>query len=326
LRALAFGGQTLLSNATFDLVRAALPTHVTLRDLGEHRLKDLQRPEHVFQLDVAGLPVDFPPLRSLHAFPNNLPIQLTSFVGRDRELKEVGSLLATSHLLTLTGPGGTGKTRLELQVSAGELESFADGVWLVELAPLADPLLIPQTVAGVLGAPQQGGRPASEVLSDFLKPKKRLLLLDNCEHLIEECAALTSNLLRACPGLKILATSREPLGISGETIYRVPSLDLPDATERGAALISGHGAIRLFVERAAAVKPNFRLTDGNAASVAQICGRLDGIPLAIKLAAARVKALSPEQIAIRLDDRFRLLTGGSRTALPRQQTLRALID
>ncbi len=326
LRALAFGGQTLLSNATFDLVRDALPAQVTLRDLGEHRLKDLQRPEHVFELDVAGLTADFPPLQSLDAFPNNLPIQLTSFVGRDRELKEGGRLLATTHLLTLTGPGGTGKTRLALQLAAEDLESFADGVWLVELAPLADPHLVPQTVAAVLGVPQQGGRPASEVLSDFLKPKKLLLLLDNCEHLIEDCAALASKLLRACPGLKILATSREPLGISGETIYRVPSLDIPDATERGAAQISGHGAIRLFVERAAAVKPSFRLTEGNGASVAQICTRLDGIPLAIELAAARVKALSPEQIASRLDDRFRLLTGGSRTALPRQQTLRALID
>ncbi len=326
LRAVGHGGQTLLSQATFDLVRDALPAQVTLRDLGEHRLKDLQRPEHVFELDVAGLPADFPPLQSLDAFPNNLPIQLTSFVGRERELKEVGRLLATTHLLTLTGPGGTGKTRLALQLAAEDLESFAHGVWLVELASVTDPLLVPQTVAGVLGVPQQGGRPASEVLSDFLKPKKLLLLLDNCEHLIEDCAALASKLLRACPGLKILATSREPLGISGETIYRVPSLDLPDATERGAAQISGYGAIRLFVDRAAAVKPNFRLTEGNAASVAQICARLDGIPLAIELAAARVKALSPEQIAIRLDDRFRLLTGGSRTALPRQQTLRALID
>jgi predicted ATPase/class 3 adenylate cyclase len=326
LRALAHGGQSLLSNATFDMVRDALPTQVTLRDLGEHRLKDLQRPEHVFELDVAGLPAEFPPLQSLDAFPNNLPIQLTSFVGRDKELKEVGQLLATAHLLTLTGPGGTGKTRLELQLAAEDLESFADGVWLVELAPVTDPLLVPQTVAGVLGVPQQGGRPASEVLSDFLKPKKLLLLLDNCEHLIEDCAALASKLLRACPGLKILATSREPLGISGEKIYRVPSLDLPDSTELGAAQISEHGAIRLFVERAAAVKSNFRLTEGNAASVAQICARLDGIPLAIELASARVKALSPEQIATRLDDRFRLLTGGSRTALPRQQTLRALID
>jgi predicted ATPase/class 3 adenylate cyclase len=326
LRAVAHGGQTLLSQPTFDLVRDALPTDVSLRDLGEHRLKDLQRPEHVFELDVVGLPAEFPPLQSVDAFPNNLPIQLTSFVGRDKELNEVQRLLVTTHLLTLTGPGGTGKTRLELQLAAEDLESFADGVWLVELAPVTDPLLVMQAVAGVVGLPQQGGRPAAQVLSDFLKPKKLLLLLDNCEHLIEDCAALASKLMGACPGLKILTTSREPLGIAGETIFRVPSLDLPDTTERGAEHISEYGAIRLFVERAAAAKSSFRLTEGNAPSVAQICARLDGIPLAIELAAARVKALSPEQIATRLDDRFRLLTGGSRTALPRQQTLRALID
>lgn len=326
LRAVGHGGQTLLSQATFDLVRDAPLARVTLRDLGEHRLKDLQRPEHVFELDIVGLPADFPPLQSIDALPNNLPIQLTSFVGRDKELKEVGQLLATAHLLTLTGPGGTGKTRLELQLAAEHLESFPDGVWLVELAPVTEPLLVAQAVAAAVGLPLQGERPASEVLIDFLKPKRLLLLLDNCEHLIENCAALASKLLRACPGLKILATSREPLGISGETVYRVPSLDLPVSTELGVTHISEYGAIRLFVERAAASKSSFRLTELNAASVAQICARLDGIPLAIELAAARVKALSPEQIATRLDDRFRLLTGGSRTALPRQQTLRALID
>lgn len=326
LRAVGHGGQTLLSQATYGLVRDALPERVTLRDLGEHRLKDLQRPENIFELDVLGLPAEFLPLQSIDAFPNNLPIQLTSFVGREKELREAQELLATAHLLTLTGPGGTGKTRLALQLTAEVLENYSDGVWLVELAPVTDATLVPQTVAGVLGVPQQSERPAQEVLGDFLKPKRLLLLLDNCEHLIEDCAALASKLLRACPNLKILATSREPLGIAGETIYRVPSLDLPDSPELSAAQISEYGAIRLFVERAAAVKPNFRLTQGNALSVAQICARLDGIPLAIELAAARVKALSAEEIARRLDDRFRLLTGGSRTALPRQQTLRALID
>ncbi|MGB8645346.1 MAG: tetratricopeptide repeat protein [Anaerolineae bacterium] len=325
LRAVGYGGQTLLSQATFGLVRDALPERVTLCDLGEHRLKDLQRAEHVFELDVAGLPAEFPPLQSIDAFPNNLPIQLTSFVGRDKELKEVGQLLAATHLLTLTGPGGTGKTRLALQLAAEDLESFPDGVWLVELAPVADPLLVTQAVAEVLGLPP-GGRQVQEVLGDFLRPKKLLLVLDNCEHLIEECAALASKLLRACPHLKILSTSREPLGIAGETIYRVPSLDLPDSPGLSAAQLSGYSAVRLFAERATAVKPGFRLTAGTATAVAQICLRLDGIPLAIELAAARVKALSPEQIATRLDDRFRLLTGGSRTALPRQQTLRALID
>lgn len=326
LRALGYGGQTLLSQATFDLVRDSLPEKVSLRDLGEHRLKDLQRPERVFQLDVAGLPNEFPPLQSIDAFPNNLPVQLTSFVGRSAELKEVEQLLATPHLLTLTGPGGTGKTRLALQLAAEVLGNFPDGVWLVELAPLADPSLVPQSVAGVLGVSQFGGRPVLEALNEFLRSKQLLLVLDNCEHLIEDCAMLASRLLRAAPALKIVATSREPLGIAGETIYRVPSLDLPDSPELSAAQLAEYGAIQLFVERATAARPNFQMTEGNAASIAQICARLDGIPLAIELAAARVKALSPEQIASRLDDRFRLLTGGSRTALPRQQTLRALID
>lgn len=327
LRAIAYGGQTLLSQPTYDLVRDALPEQVTLRDLGEHRLKDLQRPEHVFELDVLGLFADFPPLKSLDAFPNNLPVQLTSFVGRERECAEIRPLLAKTHLLTLTGVGGTGKTRLSLQVAAELLENFADGVWFVELAPLSDPALVPQTVAAALHVREQPGRPVLDALIDYLRSRTLLLILDNCEHLIGACAQLAETLLRTSPNLKILASSREALGISGEVTFDVPSLSIADLRQATTfEAISNNDCARLFKERATAAQSSFRLTPENAPSVAQICIRLDGIPLAVELAAARVKLFTPEQIAARLDDRFRLLTAGSRTALPRQRTLRALID
>lgn len=327
LRAIAYGGQTLLSQATYALVRDALPAQVTLRDLGEHRLKDLQRPEHVFELDVVGLLADFPALKSVDAFPNNLPIQLTSFVGRERERAEIKPLLAKTHLLTLTGSGGTGKTRLSLQVAADVLESFADGVWFVEFAPLSDPALVPQTVATALHVREQPGRPVLDALIDYLQTKNLLLILDNCEHLIAACAQVADALLRACANLKIVASSREGLGISGEVTYHVPSLSIADLREAASfEAIRQNDCVRLFAERATAAQASFRLTAENAPSIAQICTRLDGIPLAVELAAARVKLFKPEQIAARLDDRFRLLTDGSRTALPRQRTLRALID
>ena len=326
LRAIGYGGQTLLSQSTFGLVRDSLPENVSLRDLGEHRLKDLQRPEHVYQLCVAGLPADFPPLLSVDAFRNNLPAQLTSFVGRDRELSEIKTLLTPARLLTVTGPGGTGKTRLSLQLAAEVLHEFADGVWLVELAPLADPTLVTQTVAGTLGVREEPGRTILDLLLDYLRAKHLLLILDNCEHLVEAAAQLTHTLLSACPHLKILASSREALGVPGETAYRLPSLSLPDAQAASLDSLLQNDCVRLFVERAMAAYPPFRLQEKNAFAIADICTRLDGIPLAIELAAARTKVFSPEQIDARLDDRFRLLTGGSRTALPRQQTLRALID
>jgi predicted ATPase/class 3 adenylate cyclase len=327
LRALASGGQTLLSQATFDLVRDALPAQVSLTDLGEHRLKDLQRSEHVYQVDVAGLQADFPPLQSIDSFPNNLPVQLTSFVGREHELSEVKQRLGTTHLLTLTGPGGTGKTRLSLQFAADILETFRHGVWFVELAPIADPALLSQTVAFTLGVQEQPGRAILDSLMDYLRSKQLLLILDNCEHLIDACAQHADRLLRASPYVKILASSREALGIAGESVYRVPSLSvLKPGQAPTFDTITKSDCVRLFVERASAAQSGFRLTEKNAPSIAQICIRLDGIPLAVELAAARVKMFTPEQVAARLDDRFRLLTGGSRTALPRQQTLRALID
>src|SRR5579884_1602142 len=321
------GGQVLLSQAACDLLGDALPEGVSLRDLGRHRLRDLQQSEHLYQLLHPNLPADFPPLRSLEAFAHNLPVQLTSFIGREKEMEEIKRLLSTAHLLTLTGSGGCGKTRLALQVAADRVEEYADGVWLVELAAIADLGLVPQTVAVALGVSEEPNRPLGETLANYLRPKSLLLVLDNCEHLLTACAQLADTLLRTCPKVRILASSREGLGLLGEALYHVPSLSLPDE-KRLPTLeqLSQYEAVRLFVERAVLSRPDFAVTAQNAASVVQICSRLDGIPLAIELAAARARALAVEQLAQRLDDRFRLLTGGSRTALPRQQTLRALID
>jgi predicted ATPase/class 3 adenylate cyclase len=322
-----YGGQTLLTQATEQLARDHLPVGVRLLDLGGHRFRDLVQPERIYQLVMPELPERFPPLKTLDTIPNNLPPQLTSFIGRQRELEEIGSLLKTNRLVTLTGPGGTGKTRLSLQSAAASLESFPDGAWLVELAPLADPALVPQSVASVLSLREKPGQTLLEVLQEYLCERSLLLVLDNCEHLVETCALLAGDLLHACPRLKVMASSREALGIAGEIAYQVPSLSLPrsESTMDVEELLK-YEAVRLFVERATAVNTHFVLNAQNAASVVQICRRLDGVPLAIELASARVKIFSPEQIARRLDDRFRLLTGGSRTALPRQQTLQALID
>ncbi len=326
LMAVAHGCQTLLSTTTADLVRDQLPPQASLRDLGEHRLKDLVRPEHIFQLNHPRLPAEFPPLRSVDAFPNNLPVQITSFIGREQQLEQARQRLASAHLLTLIGPGGTGKTRLSLQLAADMLPQFQDGVWFVELAPITDPSLVLRTLAAVFGLREQMGMPLHDLLIDYLRLKELMLVVDNCEHLVDACAQLIEQLLHACPRLKIIASSREALGIAGETVYRVPSLALPDESDPTPKALAHSESVQLFVERASAANPRFSLTDQNALAVAQICRRLDGIPLALELAAARLTAFSAEQVASRLDDRFRLLTGGSRTALPRQQTLRALID
>jgi predicted ATPase/class 3 adenylate cyclase len=330
IAAAGHGGQTLLSWATRALTEADLLGGVTLRELGAHRLKDLQRPEHLSQLVLPDLPNDFPPLNSLDAHPHNLPIQLTSFVGREREVAELRPLLVSSRLLTLTGPGGIGKTRLAMRLAAEEVELFAAGVWLVELAPLADPALVPHTVSATLGAQEQPGRPILDALRDFVRAKALLLLLDNCEHLIDACAQLAEALLRAAPSLRILASSREAFGIAGETAYRVPSLPAPDPAQPwqppNLESLARNDCVRLFVERATAAHASFRLTTKNAPAIVEIGRRLDGIPLALELAAARTRVVPPEQLAAHLDDRFRLLTGGSRTALPRHQTLLALIE
>jgi predicted ATPase len=308
----AHGGQVLLSQAVASLVGDRLPSQVDLLDLGTVRLRDLASPERIYQLRHPRLRDKFPELRSLEATPNNLPQQLTSFVGRESDLAELKQLAARIRLLTLLGVGGIGKSRLSLQVGAELIEDFSDGVWLVELAPLTDPRLVPQAVASVLGVKEAAGRPVTEALLRFFRNRRLLLILDNCEHLLQACAELAKQLLQAGPHSKIVATSREPLRVTGETTYPVPAL--PESASE-----------RLFLDRAQAAKPSFR-ANGSLKSVASICRRLDGIPLAIELAAACVRTLSVETIAARIEDRFRLLTRGDQTALPRQQTLRALID
>lgn len=321
------GGQILLSQTTRDLLADNLPDGVSLRDLGEHFLKGLGHPQRLFQVVATNLPTAFPPLKTLVRLPNNLPRQLTSFIGREREIAEIKRLLSTTCLLTLTGAGGSGKTRLALRVGADLFDQYVDGVWLVEFAALSDPALVPRTVAFSLGVHEHPGRELTETLVDYLRPKSLLILLDNCEHLIVACAQLADGLLRACPNLRIIATSREGLGMAGETLYRIPSLPVPDLQRLPPSEdLTKYEAVRLFAERATAVLPTFKITAQNARAVAETCHRLDGIPLAIELAAARVKVLGVHHIVARLDDRFRLLTGGSRTALPRHQTLKAAMD
>lgn len=323
------GGQTLLSDVAHDLTRDTLPPFASLKSLGEHRLRDLGRPEPVFQLLYPGLPSEFAPLKSLDNpdLPNNLPQQVTSFIGREKEIEAVETLLDKTRLLTLTGSGGCGKTRMALQVAADVLENYPDGVWLVELASLADPALVPQTIAQALSITEEPGKPLAQTLPQALKTRRLLIVLDNCEHVLDACARLVDTLIRACPTLKVLASSREGLGIAGETVYRIPSLSLPDLKHTATpSSLSMYEAVRLFVDRAVAALPAFVVTNQNAPALASLCHRLDGIPLAIELAAARARSLSVEEINNKLDNRFRLLTGGSRTALPRQQTLRALID
>jgi predicted ATPase len=308
------------------LVRDSLPQDATLLDLGQYRLKGLTATEQIYQLCHPALQLDFPALISLETYKHNLPVQLTSFIGREREMDQIKGLFVQTRLLTLLGPGGTGKTRLALQTAADLIEHFPDGVWLIELAPLTDPDLIPDRVAATLTIQEQRGRPILETLTNYLRRKELLLLLDNVEHLVRESAEFAEHLLMNCPSIKILVTGREALFISGETALQIPSLSLPRKESRTPEMIGNSEAVQLFLARAQAVRPDFVLTPDNALALAEVVRRLDGIPLALELAAARLRMMSVEQIAARLNERFRLLTGGRRTALPRQQTLQALID
>jgi predicted ATPase/class 3 adenylate cyclase len=319
------GGQILLSNATEALLRGQLPKQVDLRDIGEYKFKDVFQPVRVFQVIAPDLQKEFPALRALDVCPNNLPIQLTSFIGRNKEVRHIKKLLEQYPLVTLTGSGGIGKTRLSIQVASELLKEYPDGAWLVELAPVTDPSFVIQAVCAVLDVTPPGNTLALNTLTGYLRPKKILLIIDNCEHLIDACAQLAEALLHTCPDLQIIASSREAFGIKGESAYEVPSLSLVDS-KCGLKIIEQSEAVRFFVERSRAILPGYTLTEANAPTIAQICSRLSGMPLAIELAAARVKMMSADEIAKRLDDRFELLTGGSRIAPPRHQTLRATID
>jgi predicted ATPase/class 3 adenylate cyclase/DNA-binding CsgD family transcriptional regulator len=314
LRDLAHGGQTVLSGATEEIVAEHLPPGAWLLPLGSHQLRDLRRAERVIQLCHPDLHNQFPPLRLPAVVSEGLPPQLTSFVGRKAQMAELSQIVAENRLVTLTGPGGAGKTRLAVQVAGQIAADFRDGAQYVDLAPIADPDLVPATTARTLGLTDVPGRSATDTLLRFIADRQMLLVLDNCEHVLDATAALVGAMLQACPGVTVLTTSREPIGMTGEVIWRVASLSITDE------------AVELFNDRARLVRPEFAITDENTATVAEICQRLDGMPLALELAAARVRALSVTDILSSLHDRFRLLTGGTRTAVRRQQTLRASVD
>jgi len=325
LRDSAWAGQVVLSQRAADLVSGRPPEGCSVSDLGWHRLPDLGPPEHLWQLSHPALRASFPPLRTLQPGRHNLPVQLTSFVGRGDALAEVAGLLAEHRLVTLTGSGGCGKTRLALHAAADRAGGQPGGVWLAELAPLADPGQVLGEIATALSVRAPGAAGDLGALAEAIGQRAPLLLLDNCEHLARRCAEVTEALLLACPGLRVLATSREPLGVPGEATWRVPSLSFPAGAHASGEELGRFEAVQLFTERSRRAHPGFTLTAANEGQVAEICGRLDGIPLALELAAARMRVLSAGQIADGLRDRFQLLTGGARTALPRQQTLEASV-
>jgi predicted ATPase/class 3 adenylate cyclase len=324
----AHGGQILLSQATRDLVEHRLPNGVSLRDMGEHRLKDLQRPSHLFQLVIAGLPADFPPLKTLDICPNNLPVQLTPLIGREKEVDAIGQLIRRDdvRLVSLTGPGGMGKTRLALQAAAELGDQFADGVYFVDLAPISDSTLVIPTIAQALSLWERGSLPLLERLKEELRQKRMLLLLDNFEQVIDAAIEI-ADLLAACPQLKLVITSRTVLRVRAEREFIVPPLSHPDPAQvPDISALSQYEAIALFIQRAQTVRPDFQLTAINAPAVVEIAARLDGLPLAIELAAARMKLLSPEALLARLSQRLQVLTGGARDVAARHQTLRNTIE
>jgi predicted ATPase/class 3 adenylate cyclase len=325
LMAAGHGGQVLLSAAAVDLARELLGPEDFI-DLGEHRLKDLSQPERIFQLRAPELPAEFPPLRTLERYRHNLPIQLTSLVGRDQEAEEVAKLVRGSRLVTLTGPGGSGKTRLALEVGARLLDEFEDGVWMVDLAPVSDPGLVTYEIANTLAVGGPSERPILTSITDHIQHRQMLMVLDNCEHVIAEAARVVSHLVRTSERLTILATSREPLAVAGEARYPVPPLMAPALKMSERSQIALSPAVRLFAERAEIVRPEFRVTDANSRAVAALCAKLDGLPLALELAAARLRVLTPEELLARLDSQLRILGGSRRDVAARQATLHATLD
>jgi predicted ATPase len=327
LLAAGYGGQTLLTQPTYELVRDTLPQDVTIKDRGEHRLKDLQRPERVYELLTSDLPSDFPPLKTLDNRPNNLPVQRSQLIGREEELIALQNEIMRSQtgLVTLTGPGGVGKTRLALQAAAELIDEFEDGVFTVLLSTIKDPTLLPITIAQALGVKEVQSQPVLDTLKEHLRDKELLLVLDNFEQVVA-AAPVVAELMGAAPRLKVLATSRESLHLYGEQEFPVPPLDLPDPKKLPALEhLTQYEAVRLFIERAMSVKPDFQVTNENAPAVAEICHRLDGLPLAIELAAARIAILPPAAMLARLQSRLKLLTGGARDLPARQQTLRGAL-
>ena len=320
------GGQVLLSGATKELVQHTLPEGAELVDLGDHRLKDMPHAERLYQLSIVGLLTEFPPLRTLDARPNNLPAQMSSFVGREEAVREVQDALEGTRLLTLTGPGGTGKTRLALEVGYRQLPAFDDGVWLVDLSAVTDPSVVPTEIAIAIGATRDPGEPVFTCLEEHLRDRKLLLILDNFEQVLDAALAV-EHLLSHAPGLTVMVTSRSVLSVYGEREYPVPPLQLPEPGSSEIIDRLGRSeSVSLFVERARDIRPDFQLTRENALAVAEICSRLDGLPLAIELAAVRVNVLSPQAMLPRLDERLALLTSGPRSLPERQRTLRGAID
>lgn len=327
IMSVAYGEQILITQEVFDALKENHETEFSFKDFGERKLKDIIKPEHIYQIVSDGLRTDFPPLKSLDARQNNLPTSVSQFVGRRKEIDEIKQLFTKIRLLSLTGAGGTGKTRLAIQLASELIDEFENGIWIIEFSPVTDPDLIVKEISTVLNLKEDPAIDGLQALRDFLKNKSTLLIFDNCEHLLNRCAQVSETLLSYCTKLKIISTSRESFNIQGETLYRIPPLSMPENIKKESfeSLIE-YESVKLFLDRAVSVNPKFTLTKENIYAVAELCKKLDGIPLAIELASKRVNVLPVEKILERLDDRFKLLNSGNSTALPRQKTLRALID
>lgn len=327
IMSIANGGQILLTHEVYKEIADIPPVGISFRDLGERKLKDIIHPEHIYQVAAEELQYDFPPLKSLDIRPNNLPHQITKFIGREKEITQIKQLLETTRMLTIFGAGGTGKTRLALRAASDLIDNFENGVWLVELSVLNDPEMIEKEILHTLNLKEEGDKETTETLKEYLKDKQIMLIFDNSEHLIDKCASLAHSFLQASPRLKLISTSRESFNISGESIYRVPPMSVPQSSKvLTPETLMEYESAKLFNDRATAIKTDFKVTDENVNALAELCRKLDGIPFAIELAATRVNVLPVEKILERLTDRFKLLSRGSSTALPRHQTLRALID